>query len=126
MHALYDLKAQLIEELEKIAKKGELNSASLEVVDTLAHATKNLCKVIESCEDEEYSQRMSRRSYADGSYRDGSYGMSSRRDGMGRYAVERGRAYGDDATHKLEEMMETATDEHTRRAIQQALKTIRG
>lgn len=119
MHALYDLKGQLIEELEKIAKKGELNSASLDVIDTLAHATKNLCKIIESCEDEEYSNRISRRSYADRSYEDG---MSRRRDSMGRYA----RSYADDAMHKLEEMMETATDEHTRRAIQQALKTIRG
>lgn len=122
MHALYDLKTQLIEELEKIAKKGELNSASLEVIDTLAHACKNVCKILEVCEDEEYSNRMSRRSYADGSYRSYDDGISRRRDSMGRYA----RSYADDATHKLEEMMETATDEHTRRAIQQALKTIRG
>ena len=59
---------------------------------------------------------MSRRSYR--SYDDG----MSRRD---RWGVERGRSYSDDTAHKLEEMMEGA-DERTRRAIQQALHTIRG
>lgn len=121
MHALYDLKSQLIDELEKIGKKGELNSASLEMVDTLAHACKNICKIIEASEDEEYSSRMSRRSYR--SYDDG---MSRRRDPMGRYAVERGRAYSSGEEEDLERMMQNAKDEHTRRALQQALQTIRG
>ncbi len=121
MHALYDLKSQLVEELEKIGKKGELNSAALQMVDTLAHAAKNVCKVIEACEDEEYSSRMSRRSYR--SYDDG---MSGRRDGMGRFAVERGRAYGGGEEEDLERMMQNAKDERTRRALQTALQTIRG
>ena len=121
MHALYDLKSQLIDELEKIGKKGELNSASLEMVDTLAHACKNICKIIEACEDEEYSSRMSRRSYR--SYDDG---MSRRRDPMDRYGVERGRAYSSGEAEDLERMMQNAKDEHTRRALQQALQTIRG
>lgn len=115
MHALYDLKTKIVEELEKFAKK-DLDRSSLETVDTLAHAAKCLCSVIESCEDEDYSERMSRRSYR--SYDDG----MSRRD---RWGVERGRSYSSDAVHKLEEMMEGA-DERTRRAIQQALQTIRG
>ncbi len=116
MHALYDLKAKLVEELEKYGKK-DLDRSSLETVDTLAHAAKNICKVIEACEDEDYSERMSRRSYRS-SYDDG----MSRRD---RWGVERGRSYSSDTAHKLEEMMEGA-DERTRRAIQQALQTIRG
>lgn len=115
MHALYDLKAKLVEELEKYGKR-DLDRSSLETVDTLAHAAKNICKVIEACEDEDYSERMSRRSYR--SYDDG----MSRRD---RWGVERGRSYSSDTAHKLEEMMEGA-DERTRRAIQQALQTIRG
>lgn len=126
MHALYDLKSQLIDELEKIGKKGELNSAALQMVDTLAHATKNICKIIESCEDEEYSSRMSRRSYADG-YRSYDDGMSTRRrDGMGRYAVERGRAYSDGTEDEIKRLMEHAEDDRTRRALQQALTSIRG
>ena len=118
MHALYDLKTKLVEELEKYGKR-DLDRSSLETVDTLAHAAKNVCKVIEACEDEEYSERMSRRSYAYG-------GMSSRRrDGMDRFSAERGRSYSDDSIHKLEDLMETS-DERTRRAIQQAIQTIRG
>lgn len=131
MHALYDLKSQLVKELEGIAQKGEISKSDLETVDTLAHATKNLCKVIEDCESEEYSSRMSRRmypmsygmSYAD-SYDDG---MSRRnRDGMGRFDAERGRgSYSDGTAEQIERMMQGA-DERTRRALQTALQTIRG
>ena len=132
MHALYDLKTQLVNELEDIAKKGEITSSSLEKIDTLAHAAKNLCKVIESCEEEEYSSRMSRRmypvSYNSMSYAD-SYddGMSRRsRDGMGRYEVERGRGSMSSGTEEQIERMMQGADERTRRALQTALQTIRG
>lgn len=117
MHALYDLKEKLVEELEEIGKKPSLDKSSLDLVDKLAHATKNLCKVIEACEEEEYSGRRSRRSY------DGGSSMRS----MDRYDVERGRAWSSDesAVRKLEQMAESA-DENTRRAIKQAIKMIRG
>ena len=115
------MKVIFLQDVKGSGKKGELNSASLEMVDTLAHACKNICKIIEACEDEEYSSRMSRRSYR--SYDDG---MSRRRDPMGRYAVERGRAYSSGEEEDLERMMQNAKDEHTRRALQQALQTIRG
>ena len=126
MHALYDLKEKLMEELEGIAKKGELTKSSLETIDTLAHAIKNLCKVIESCEeDEEYSHRMSRRSYR--SYDDG--GGSGRRDPMSsRYAVERGRAWSEQdqrMIRKLEELKNSA-DENGRLVIDKALEELRG
>lgn len=66
---------------------------------------------------------MSYNSYADGSY---DMGMSSRRrDSMGRFAVERGRAFSDGTEEQLEHMMQNA-DERTRRALQTALQTIRG
>lgn len=73
MHKLYELKQNIVEELERQAEKG-LTRETLPTIDTLAHAGKNICKLIESCEQEQGG------SYAmpDGSY-DGSMAGSYRR-----------------------------------------------
>ena len=101
MHELYELKDKLMTELEEYGKQ-EMTAGSLEVIDKLSHAIKNICKIIESYEDEEdgYSQRG--RSYDDGmnvdgrsyrksrDYRGRSYARGRvgnvRRDSMGRYS----------------------------------------
>ena len=57
MHNIHKLKDMLMEELEEYGEKGELTPGSLEVVDKLAHSVKNICKIIEDCENEEYSSR---------------------------------------------------------------------
>lgn len=80
MHELYELKDRLCDELKEYGTK-ELSAGSLDTVDKLAHAIKNLDKIIESYEDEGYS----------GEYRDGmSYargrGRYAKRDSMGRYS----------------------------------------
>lgn len=96
MENLMKLKMLLIKELDELGDKQSLDAGTLEVVDKLAHAAKNLCKVIEACEEDEYSMRdgMSRRggtsmrdgmSYAD----DASYArgrLRAPRDSMGRYS----------------------------------------
>lgn len=102
MHDLYELKEKLMKELEEYGTQ-ELTAGSLEVVDKLSHAIKNICKIIESYEDEEgYSQRG--RSYEGGMTNDGkggsyrysrnSYargrGVNARRDSMGRYSRAEG------------------------------------
>lgn len=121
MHELYELKDKLLQELEEYGSK-ELSAGTLDVVDKLSHAVKNLCKIIEMKEDEEYSGEMgmSGGSYARGgnrgggggsrgggssnrggsyrgSYEGGSYargrGRNARRDSMGRYSSERGGSY---------------------------------
>ncbi len=48
MHKLYKLKETLMEELEAYGAKGEMTAGSLDVVDKLAHAIKNICRIIES------------------------------------------------------------------------------
>lgn len=129
MHELHELKEMLCRELEDYGKKGELDIGSLEIVDKLAHAVKNLGKIIEMYEDEdgEYSGRYDgdMMSYArDGrrgrSYRGGSYARGRtgnvRRDAMGRYS----RA-ADDIIGQLEDMMEDAPDERTRTEIQRLI-----
>lgn len=75
MHEIYELKEMLCEELEKYGSKGDLSTGELEIVDKLAHAVKNLGKIIEMYEDEEYSG-----AYA---YEDGMMGGSYRRGGRG-------------------------------------------
>ena len=128
MHKLYDLKEMLCEELEQYGSRDKLTSGSLETIDKLAHAAKNVGKIIEMCEEEKYNMDggMGNRSYRDGGMSnrgrysmDGYYyddGMSHRR---GRAA--NGRFVSRDASEmsrKLREMMQDAPDENTRMEIQ--------
>lgn len=146
MHKLYTLKDKLIKELEEYGDR-DLSSGSLDVIDKLAHATKNIAKVIECCEEEEYSNAYYGRdsyysdggSYADdrsmaydsnmsyvrpdGSYRDGGMshargrGRYAKRDSMGRYS----RA-SEDIKNGLQELMSKATDEHTKGEIRKLME----
>ena len=93
----------LVKGLDELGRADELDMKSLELAGKLAHATKNLCKVIEDMDEysgaDSMSMRMSRRSYSDGSYEDRSYDdgrsmargrMNAPRDSMGRYSGARG------------------------------------
>ena len=130
MHGIYKLKDTLCKELEEYGDRTQLDKSSLEMVDTLAHALKNINKVIEYKEAGEYSEARDgysrgtiddgmghyhwpqytryseRRSMDDGPSRRGSYRMS-RDDGM----IER-----------LREMMEEAPDEKTRKEIERLVQ----
>ena len=111
MHELHELKDKLVKELEEYGRQGDLSAGSLDVVDKLAHATKNLCKVIEDMEDGGYSSRY------DGSYRYGGNSMArgrgrnARRDSMGRYSSE-------DMAQRLRDMSYDAPDERTRQDME--------
>ena len=130
MHDLYKLKETLVKELEDYGKRGDLSKNALEDIDKLAHAAKNIAKVIEACEQDEYSRAnggsyRSNRSYDGGMSnrmysRDGYYyddgGMSTRR---GRAA--NGRFVSRDAgsmARQLREMMEQAEDDYTKSELQ--------
>ena len=96
MHELYELKEKLMKELEDYASQ-DMTAGSLEVIDKLSHAVKNICKIIEASEDEEYSSMRgysrNDRSYNGGRtgypYNVGSYARR-KRDSMGRYSRENG------------------------------------
>jgi len=137
---LMKLKKMLCKELEEYGSSGtKLSAGTLDVVDKLAHACKNVCKIIESDEGEEYS-RSYRRSYADGmggSYDDGmrSYddGMSRRgsyrrRDSMGRYSRDGYSRAGDNAElHDLVDQLRAMSKDlpqHTQRAIQEFAESV--
>ena len=149
MHELYELKERLLQELEEYGSK-ELSTGTLEVVDRLSHAIKNICKIIEMKEDEEYSGDMmggmGGTSYARGgnrggsSNRGGSYrgsyegrggsyargrGSNARRNSMGRYSSERGYSRdGEDLADQLRDLMEDAPDETIRRDMERLLRKV--
>ena len=126
MHKLYELKEMLCDELEEYGMKDKLDMGGLEIVDKLAHAIKNIDKIIDK---ENYSER---RSYNDGSYRydnrdsyrydnRGSYEGESyrrrRRDSMGRYASA-------DMRMELERLMNEAPDEETRMKFERFMQSM--
>lgn len=75
MHELYELKETLCKNLEEYGRKKDLKAGDLDVIDKLSHSIKNLDKVIEKYEEEEYSGARGR-------------GSNARRDSRGRYASE--------------------------------------
>lgn len=134
MHELYELKEMLCKELEEYGQK-EVTTGSLEVVDKLANTVKNLGKIIEmyddySNENRSYNsyrnnERMSRRgSYGDGvgSYARGR-GRNANRDSRGRYASN-GYSMNDELVDQLEDLMQSAPDEKTRKEFERFIKKI--
>lgn len=88
MHELYKLKELLMKELEEHGKNGNLSKASLETIDKLTHAIKNLDKVIECCEGDTYSSARGRYS-REGAYEPGhSYAYSRDKERMDDHTKE--------------------------------------
>ena len=111
MKELKELRDMLCDELKEYAKKGELSAGSLSTIDTLAHSLKNLDKVID--DEDGYSGYYPR--YDD--MRRASYARN-RRD-MNRYS--RDNYSRSDLSDKLRELMNDATDEHTRHEMQRMI-----
>ena len=102
MKELYELKEKLCDELKEYGRK-EVTGGALDVIDKLAHAIKNLDKIIENSDDgySNYSRDYGmRRSYA------------RNRDAKGRYS--RGYSYHGEDIMELKEMMENAPNESIR------------
>ena len=106
MKELYELRDRLCDELKTYGKK-DMSAGSLDVVDKLTHAIKNLDKIIDA--DEGYSGMD--RSYA------------RRRDSMGRYS--RNYSYHGDMVHELEKLMDDAPNDSVRNDIQRLINKVR-
>ena len=105
MHDLYNLRDMLCDELKEYGAKDELTAGSLDIVDKLAHALKNLDKIIENSDG--YSSY-----YPDMSY-------ARKRDSMGRYSRRYSRDSG--MVESLKELMHEAPDERTRNELQKMI-----
>lgn len=68
MHKLMELRETLVKELEEYGSNEQLDMASLDVIDKLAHSIKNLDKVINSDCCDEYDSRGGYDYYDRGSY----------------------------------------------------------
>ena len=85
MEYMHELKDKLCDELEEIARKGELGAGDLEIVHKLTDTIKNLDK-IEMLEDSDYSQAGNWEADMRGTYGRGSSYRGRKRDSMGRYS----------------------------------------
>ena len=93
MHMIHELKEMLCDELEEYGEKGKLDVGDLEIVDKLAHAIKNIDKIIMVKEygyDDGVSMRDNRPYRMDGGrdrrYSRGDHSYARRRDSRGRYS----------------------------------------
>lgn len=131
MEYMHELKEKLCDELEEIARKGELGAGDLDIIHKLTDTIKNICK-IDMLDDGGYSRDgdwMARGTYDRGhSYR------GRKRDSMGRYSRDGrmmprrdGRMYSmaeakEELVDQIEDMMEGANQrekEILRRAMDQ-------
>lgn len=76
MRKLEELKEKLMHELNMVSSKAQLTLADISMIDTLTHAIKNLCKILEGEGGESYGRGYSEKHYVRGHYSrdDGSYG----------------------------------------------------
>lgn len=137
MHKLYELKEMLMKELSEYGAAKKLDANGLDVIDKLAHAIKNICKIIDE-EDPGYSSepmtsrdgmsqrrsyeisRMARESYARGR------GPGARRDAMGRYSSDGGYSGAEDEfVDALKEIMRDLP-EAKKRETQRFIERIEG
>ena len=116
MRDLYELKEMAIEELKEYGRKGEISPRDLPCIDTLAHTAKNLCKIIEMCEEKTgYSYGSRGRMRGSYSYGDRApYPYYGRRDSRGRYA-------GDDRwmVETLDELIMNAPNDHMKMELEE-------
>lgn len=122
MHQLYELKEMLCEELKEYGSKDKLDVGGLDIVDKLAHAVKNIDKIIETYEMEGYSEdgmtpmhgsyRSSRRGTYEGSY-------ARRRDSRGRYSRN---GYSGEFREDLAELIEDAPNEKIKRKMRELMQ----
>ena len=129
MRELYELKEKIISELKEYAKKPEMSASALETVDKLAHAAKNIDKLLESGE---YSGHYEPMPYGPGYYsRARGRGADARRDSMGRYSSGGRYSYGDeysmdhaDMIEEVRGLMHQADDPKTRQEFERFISKL--
>ena len=113
--AMYDLRNMLCDELDELARKGELGAGDLDIVHKLTDTIKNIDK-IEAMEEDGYSSRRDEYDIR-GRGRRGTHYV------RGHYSRDGGI---DNMKRQLQEMLDDADDDSIRRAIQRCMDTIEG
>lgn len=128
MEYMHELKDKLCDELEEIARKGDLGSGDLEIIHKLTDTIKNIDK-ISMLEDDGYFQDGNWEADMRGTYNRGSSYRGQRRDSRGRYAREGRGSRGGYSRHdakeammeQMEILMEQAGSEREREAIRRCM-----
>lgn len=128
MEYMHELKEKLCDELDEIARKGELGAGDLEIIHKLTDTIKNLDK-IEMLEDGGYSQAGDWEADMRGTYGRGSSYRGRKRDSMGRYSRDGRGGRGGYSRHdakeammeQMEMLMEQAGSEREREAIRRCM-----
>ena len=102
MKDLYELRSMLCKELKEYGKK-DLSAGSLDVIDKLAHAIKNIDKIIKAEKSGEY--------WSESAY-------SRKRDSMGRYSRDA------EMVAELRELHSKAPDDRTREEIEKLIDMV--
>lgn len=125
MRTLKELREKFCEELDEIARKGELNAGDLETVHKLTDTIKNIDKICMLEEDGGYSgdgEWAAHSIYDDGRTYGGGHSYAGRkRDSMGRYSRDGGKEH---MISKLENMMHGTDNERTKEAIKKCISEI--
>ena len=137
MEYMHELKEKLCDELEEIARKGELGAGDLDIIHKLTDTIKNIDKIEILDEDGGYSQAGDWEMEGRGSYNRGSSYRGRRRDSMGRYSRDGyrdgrmtpnrmySRADAKDAMmDQMEELMNMAGSEKEREAIRRCMNQL--
>lgn len=132
MEYMDKLRDKLCDELDEIARKGEMSAGDLETAHKLTDTIKNIDKIEMLEEDGGYSQAGDWEMEGRGSYNRGSSYRGRKRDSMGRYSREgnysrRMYSRGDAKEHmmmELEEAMNAATSERDKDIIRRAMSQL--
>lgn len=132
MDYMHELKEKLCEELEEIARKGELGAGDLEIIHKLTDTIKNLDK-IEMLEDGGGYSQAGDWEIEGRAYNRGNSYARRKRDSMGRYSRDGrmipGRMYSradakEDMMDQMEDLMSQAGSEREREAIRRCMKQL--
>lgn len=129
MEYMHDLKEKLCDELDEIARKGELGAGDLEIIHKLTDTIKNLDKIEMLEDDGGYSQAGDWEADMRGTYGRGSSYRGRKRDSMGRYSREGRGGRGGYSRHdakeammeQMEMLMDQAGSEREREAIRRCM-----
>jgi len=113
MREFEELRDTLCSELKEYNRQGEISREALHEIDTLAHAIKNIDKILNS---DGYSEGRPYYNFNDASYRNYS-SRGRKRDSMGRYAR-------DNMYDELSRLAEDAPDEMTRRKLERLMQSM--
>ena len=131
--AMYELRNMLCDELDELARKGDLGAGDLEIAHKLTDTIKNIDK-IGMMEDDDYSERYSR----DGDYSRGgdwqadmrgTYGRGSSYARRGTHYVRGRYSRADSMEHlreQINDMMRETDDDRVKEALRRAASLMEG